>query len=125
MKNELITIDNNNLPIIEWEGKRVITLAMIDKLHGKADGAAWNTLTNHRRRFILNRDGYLLKGKKVLDTLPEGTVDRRASQLWLITETGYLLLIKIMRDDRAWDVHQSVVTTYFNQNKAESYQYDN
>lgn len=125
MKNKLTTIDTSRLPVIEWEGKRVMTLAMIDKLHGKCDGSALQTLTNHKHRFTLNQDSYLLKGRKTLNALPEGIVARRASQLWLITETGYLLLIKIMRDEHAWNVHQSVVATYFNQNKAESYQYDN
>lgn len=124
MKNKEINIDARRLPVIEWEGKRVMTLAMIDKLHGKM-GSARNALARHKNRFNLNTDAYLLKGKKALNALPEGTVDRKARHLWLVTETGYLLLIKMMRGERAWDVHQSIIAAYFNQNKAESHQYDN
>lgn len=123
--SELITIDANTLPVIEWEGKRVITLAMIDKLHNKAEGSSRVTLTNYRSKFKLGQDAYLLKGKKELNALPKGSVDKRASRLWLITESGYLIFIKIMRDDLAWDAHKKITTTYFTQNKAEGFKHGN
>nr|ELR5171769.1 ORF6N domain-containing protein [Providencia rettgeri]ELR5196508.1 ORF6N domain-containing protein [Providencia rettgeri] len=122
--SELITIDANALPVIEWEGKRVITLAMIDELHNKAKNSSRVTLTNHRSKFKLGQDAYLLKGKKELNSLPKGTVDPKTNALWIITESGYLIFIKIMRDDLAWNVHKNVVATYFTQNKVENFKHD-
>ncbi|MDE9455463.1 ORF6N domain-containing protein [Xenorhabdus bovienii] len=111
---EQATEFSNKFPAIEWEGKRVVTFAMIDKLHNKSEGASKADFSNHRSKFKNGVDAFLLKGKKELNPLPHGVVDSRASHLRLITESGYLILIKIMRDPLAWESQKEIIANYFN-----------
>lgn len=37
-----------------------------------------------------------------------------AKHIWLASERGYLKLLKIMDDDKAWDIYNDIVDNYFN-----------
>lgn len=104
----------NKFPVIEWEGKRVVTFAMIKKLHNRTEKTIGENYRKHKDKFKYGVDTFLLKGKKELNLLPHGTVDSRANQLRLITESGYLILIKIMRDPLAWETQKEIIANYFN-----------
>ncbi|PHM67910.1 ORF6N domain-containing protein [Xenorhabdus kozodoii] len=104
----------NKYPAIEWEGKKVVTFAMIKKLHNKTEKTIGENYRRHKDKFKYGVDTFLLKGKKELNLLPHGTVDSRANQLRLITESGYWILIKIMRDPLAWETQKEIIANYFN-----------
>lgn len=38
----------------------------------------------------------------------------RSEHIWLVSERGYLKLLKIMDDDKAWDIYNDIVDNYFN-----------
>ncbi|MDC9591353.1 ORF6N domain-containing protein [Xenorhabdus sp. XENO-10] len=104
----------NKFPVIEWEGKRVFTLAMIDELHKRYKGSTERNFRINKNKFKYGVDTFLLKSKKELNPLPPGIVDSKASHLRLITESGYLILIKIMRDPLAWETQKEIIANYFN-----------
>lgn len=47
-----ITIQNVELPVVEIEGQRVVTLSMVDKVHQRPEGTAGRNFREHRQRFI-------------------------------------------------------------------------
>ncbi|MDE9590197.1 ORF6N domain-containing protein [Xenorhabdus bovienii] len=105
---------SSKFPVIEWEGKRVITFAMIETLHNRTKGALDMNFRGNKNKFQYGVDTFLLKGKKELNLLPHGVVDSRASQLRLFTESGYWILIKTMRDPLAWETQKKIIANYFN-----------
>jgi hypothetical protein len=45
-----VTINNKQLPAVEYRGQRVVTLAMIDEVHQRPEGTA--RAANRNRTFI-------------------------------------------------------------------------
>ncbi|HGJ5865923.1 MAG TPA: ORF6N domain-containing protein, partial [Arsenophonus nasoniae] len=54
MRN-FVAIHNRAMPVVEYQGKRVVTFAMIDKAHDRPRGTAGRYFRRHRQRFIENR----------------------------------------------------------------------
>lgn len=119
--NELktITINNTDISIKEYQGKRVVTLKEIDQCHGRPDGTA-------RRNFNQNKQ-HLIEGEDYLKISPNefrtafGSMDKRQqNDVTLITESGYLMLVKSFTDDLAWDVQRQLVNSYFKVEKSKA-----
>lgn len=106
--NSPVVINGQSLSPIEVGGQRVVTLAMIDKVHGRADGTARKRFNDHRSRLVEGEDFIVRnsdEAKSLGITAPNG--------LTLLTETGYLMLVKSMNDDLAWQVQKQLVKAYF------------
>jgi hypothetical protein len=98
---------------IEYSGERVVTLAMIDQVHQRPDGTARSNFAEHRARLVEGEDFIELTADE-LRTQSLGTVlPPRTGKAMLITESGYLMLVKSFTDDLAWDVQRLLVKTYF------------
>ena len=54
-----ITIQNVELPVIEIEGQRVVTLPMVDKVHQRPEGTARKRFNDHKPRFIETEDFFV------------------------------------------------------------------
>lgn len=98
----------------EFNGKRVVTFSDIDSVHQRASGTASRNFRENRDRFIQGEDYFVLSG----DALREykqttNFVGRKINELHLITETGYLMLVKSFTDDLAWTVQRELVNNYF------------
>lgn len=113
--NELKTVSINkaDITVKEYQGKRVVTLKEIDLCHGRPEGTA-------RRNFNQNKQ-HLNEGTDYFKITPNefrtafGNMDKRQqNDVTLITESGYLMLVKSFTDDLAWDVQRQLVNTYFN-----------
>ncbi|WP_063656549.1 ORF6N domain-containing protein [Candidatus Arsenophonus triatominarum] len=52
MKYELITIDSNPLPIIEWQNARVVTTETLAKGYGTTEANIRKNLSRNKDRFI-------------------------------------------------------------------------
>ncbi|WP_313642320.1 ORF6N domain-containing protein [Stenotrophomonas sp.] len=110
----IVTINEVELPVLEYYGERVITLAQVDAVHGRASGTAGRNFREHRERFQDRVDFFEVTEPDEIRRLglkrPQGgTPDR----LILLTETGYMMLVKPFNDDLAWQVQRQVVTGYF------------
>ena len=107
--NELIKINNQQLPVKEYNGQRVVTLKEIDTVHGRTSGTARKRFNDNRKRFIKGVDYFVRNSDEARNeygiAAPNGLV--------LITESGYLMLAKSFTDDLAWQVQRELVNSYF------------
>lgn len=112
---EMVKINETDLQVKMWNGQRVATLADIDRVHERAEGTAKTRFYRHKERFVENEDFYIVKPSDTLkytkDTLGIDKVPNRG--LTLITESGYLMIVKTYDDDLAWKVQRDLVNTYF------------
>ncbi len=111
-----IVINKQNVLVKEHKGNRVVTFRDIDTVHGRESGTARKRFNDNRRHFIEGVDYFVRKtdeAKKEYDiSAPNG--------LTLITESGYLMLVKSFTDELAWTVQRQLVNSYFNHNSGEN-----
>lgn len=116
--NELVTIENRQFLKKEFNGQRVVTLNDIDFLHGRIKGTAGRNFAENKDKFARGEDYYFINGEE-LNEIKQTTnfVGSNAKSLVLITEQGYLMLVKSFTDDLAWKVQKQLVNTYFRAKK--------
>lgn len=102
-----IQIGNATLPLIEYRSQPVLTFAMIEKLHGRPKRSAHRNFTKNRHRFIEDEDFFIVTLQDADEFLSYGITIPRHGMV-ILTERGYLLLIKSMKDDIAWEVQRSL-----------------
>ena len=103
-----VTINQSEVSIKEWQGNRVVTFRDIDLVHGRPDGTARRNFNTNKERFIEGVDYYKIQPNEIRTvgiTSPNGGT--------VITESGYLMLVKSFTDDLAWDVQRQLVNLYF------------
>lgn len=113
--NHLIHIHGTEIPVVEVQGVRVVTLAMVDRVHQRPEGTARRSFNEHRARFI-ETDDYLELTADEIRTQSLGNVfPPRTPKGIVLTESGYLMLVKSFTDDLAWKVQRDLVNGYFRQ----------
>lgn len=109
-----IDINGVPLPVVERNGERLITLAMIDQAHRRPDGTARRNFNEHRQQMVLGEDFHEMDQADEIRRLgivrPQGG---QPAKLILLTESGYLMLVKSLTDDLAWQVQRQLVRSYF------------
>lgn len=109
--NNLITINQTDIAVKEFRGQRVVTLKEVDAVHQRSNGTAKRNFAANKERFIDGTDYFHLSYEESRST---NFVPRPNSNgLTLITESGYLMLVKSFTDDLAWSVQRQLVNTYF------------
>lgn len=137
---EVINVNNTDLVVKTWKNQRVVTFKDIDEVHERPEGTARRNFNENQNRFILGEDYFFLKpedlentemyeirtseieGKNSSETsnslmneirtsINKGDVNNRGTIF--LTESGYLMLVKSLNDDKAWDVQRKLVNTYF------------
>jgi hypothetical protein len=102
-------------PIIEYSGKRVITLSTIDELHQRPKRTASRNFHKNRKHFIEGEDYFKISPDEIRPSYPNALPAKLHSLVHLMTDTGYLMLTKSLTDDLSWDVQRKLVRGYFNQ----------
>ncbi len=110
---------NVDLPIIFYQGQPVITLAMMDKAHQRPEGTAYRNFNTHQDKLIKDED-YFHLSQDEMKSFYEFRRTANPKGLILLTETGYLMLVKSFTDDLAWQVQRELVKNYFR--KADKYE---
>jgi phage antirepressor YoqD-like protein len=110
---EIVKIGSTSVPVLEINGQRMVTLAMIDEVHGRPEGTARRNFTEHRHRFIEGEDYVLGLRDEIRTLIPEAISPLGNPNVILLSESGYLLLAKSLNDDRAWQVQRQLVNGYF------------
>ena len=112
---ELTTINNAEILVKEFSSQRVVTFKEIDAVHGRPDGTARKRFNDNREHFIEGEDYFVRNSDEAKNefgiTAPNG--------LTLITESGYLMLVKSFTDDLAWKVQRELVKGYFRANSSD------
>lgn len=100
-----------------WNGQRVVTFKDIDEVHGRKPGTARRNFNSNKKHFIEETDFYTIyqNDSNVRNSYNENTVFGKIPPkgLTLLTETGYLMIVKSFTDDLSWDVQRQLVNSYF------------
>lgn len=115
--NELQTINNAEILVKEFSGQRVVTFKDIDAVHGRPDGTASRNFRSNRDHFIEGEDYFKITSDEFRRTFGEMDA-RQQNDVTLITESGYLMLVKSFTDDLAWEVQRELVKGYFRVKKS-------
>lgn len=110
--DEIITINKRDLSVKEYDGQRVVTFKDIDMIHKRPEGTAGRNFRNNKERFIEDVDFYKITPDEFRRTICDMD-SRQQNDITLITESGYLMLVKSFTDDLAWDVQRDFVNKYF------------
>ena len=112
-----IVINDVNIICKVYNGQRVVTLEDIDNVHNRVGGTARKRFNDNKKHLVENED-YFLISRKDLRPLFGLNSDKPLRgnpniKMPLLTESGYLLLVKSFTDDLAWEVQRKLVNTYF------------
>ena len=91
----------------EYNGQPVVTFRDIDVIHQKPEGTAKRNFNQNKKHFIEGTDFF---------TAPKG-VRNSYTPLYegqkLLTQTGYLMIVKSFTDDLSWAIQRELVNGYF------------
>ena len=114
MNKQVVKINDTDLSVKELNGQRVVTFKDIDMLHERVEGTAGRNFRENKNHLIENEDYFSIKGSELRE-FKQATnfVGSNAKEIILITESGYLMLVKSLQDDLAWKVQRELVNNYF------------
>ncbi len=101
------------LSVITYRNRPVMTLAMIDLVHQRPEGTAGRNFRENRDRFIQGEDFFVQNLDEFRRAFPSAAPVRGSGEIMLLTESGYLMLVKSFTDDLAWKVQRELVKSYF------------
>lgn len=110
--NDLVTIGNIQFTAKTLDGKPVLTFRDIDAIHHRPEGSARKRFNDNRQRFVEGED-YMKICASEFRTHFDGLSSKATEDVYLLTESGYLMIVKSFTDDWAWEVQRRLVKTYF------------
>lgn len=100
------------------QGKKAMLVRDVAKIHSRSIREINELINRNRKRF---KDGIdILDLKQIVpnDLFSEYGFTKaqwgNAKYIYLLSERGYAKLLKIMDDDKAWDIYDELVDNYFN-----------
>lgn len=113
---ELVKIEGTELAIREYNGQRVVTFKDIDTVHQRPSGTARKTFNRNRSRFEVDKHYFMLQlgaenANVRLTDIRNIVVPSRG--ITVLTERGYLMLVKAFTDDLSWKVQDELISGYF------------
>ena len=110
--SEIIT----NLPITAIKGQRVVSTSFLADSYGVEPVAITKNFNNNKSRYVAGKHFFLLSGKELSDfgvKFPHFNITKMSRKLYLWTERGALYHAKSLNNDKAWDVFDTLVESYF------------
>ena len=108
-----LAINGQDIAIKEHQGQRVVTFKEIDRVHQRPNGTAGRNFRENRKHFIEGVDYFTLQISTDEIRRQFGISKYAGRTITLLTETGYLMLVKSFTDDLAWKVQRELVRNYF------------
>ena len=118
--NEVITIENTEMQIKEYKGQRVVTFKDIDTVHQRPAGTAKRGFNKNQKHFIEGEDFIKVCVDEIRTHKLWNISNKARSDITLITESGYLMLVKSFTDDLSWNVQRQLVNAYFRAKEEQS-----
>lgn len=106
----------NTLTVIERENQRVMTTAVLADEYGTTSEVITKNFNRNKDRYEEGKHFYCLEGESLKDFRATGQIDflpSNINKLYLWTQKGALLHAKSLNTDRAWEVYEILVDTYF------------
>lgn len=110
---ELVKIEGTELAIREYNGQRVVTFKDIDTVHHRPDGTARRNFNRNRTRFVEGEDYFRVCANEIRTHKIVDISNKTVEDVVLLTEMGYLMVAKSLKDDLAWQVQRQLVNAYF------------
>lgn len=100
------------------EGKKAMLVKDVAKIHDRNIKAINQAINMNRKRFKEGIDIIDLKQSKnfVVNLIDLGFTQNsinRSSNIYMLSERGYSKLLKILEDDKAWEIYDKLVDGYF------------
>lgn len=109
---EVMTIENLEMQVREYNNQRVVTFKDVDKAHNKKSGTSRRNFNRNKEHFVNGVD-YIVLSPNETDRHIRG-IDKVPNRgLTLFTESGYLMLVKTFDDKLSWEVQRKLVNCYF------------
>ena len=110
----IVEINGADLQVKMWNDQRVVTFTDIDKEHDRPEGTARKRFNDNKEHLIENEDYFKIK-KSDVQMSEKRTLGIEVPNrgITVLTESGYLLLVKSFTDDLAWKVQRQLVNSYF------------
>lgn len=110
----IVEINGADLQVKMWNDQRVVTFTDIDKVHDRPEGTARKRFNDNKEHLIENEDYFKIK-KSDVQMSEKRTLGIEVPNrgITVLTESGYLLLVKSFTDDLAWKVQRQLVNSYF------------
>ena len=118
MTNEVVKINNQELPVIEWKGQRVITTAQLADVYETDTDNIKKNFQSNREHFSSETHYFYLVGdelkafKDMVTDFP--LVGKNANKLYLWTRRGASRHSKMLGTDKAWEQYDALEENYYN-----------
>lgn len=106
----------NELTIVEHEGQRVLTTQQLAKNYGTEPQVITNNFNRNKEHYQSRIHYFTLEGEEKRQFLCKNQFDfsnKDHSKLYLWTKKGCLLHAKSLGTNKAWEVYEMLVDTYF------------
>lgn len=110
---EVVGIGSAKLPVASINGQRVITLTMMDMVHQRPEGTAGRNFREHEAKLIPGEDFLRISADEIRRRNVVELSAKARGEIVLLTESGYLMLVKAFTDPLAWQVQRQMVGIYF------------
>lgn len=110
---QTVTVNDTNISIKEYNGKRVVTFKDIDACHNRPEGTAGRNFRTNKQHLIEGEDYFSVELTTDEIRRQFGAGKNAGKTMYVVTESGYLMLVKSFTDDLAWQVQRQLVNTYF------------
>lgn len=103
--------------ILEYKGKRVLTTPQLADCYGVTSQMITNNFNNNKGKYTEGIHYLFLEDKEKLDFLNLTKIRlgslKNAKRLYLWSERGVLLHAKSLNTERAWQVYERLIDSYF------------
>lgn len=104
--------EKKELNIKTYRGHRVVTFKDVDRVHQRPSGTARVRFNENRKRFIEGKHYFIAKpGDPQMYGFHTSEINNRGTIV--LTQSGYLRLVKTFGDDLAWDIQDILIESYF------------
>lgn len=98
---ELIKIGKQKIQVKEYKGQRVVTFKDVELVHERPEGTANKRFLDNRKRFLEGEDYFVVSNSEIRKSRLFPISDNDYMDKVLLTEQGYLMLVKSFTDDLA------------------------
>jgi len=106
----------SNLVAIENQNQRVLLTSQLAEEYETIPEVISNNFNRNKERYQVGKHFYCLEGEEKRKFVDHHQIDdgcKKAQKLYLWTEKGALLHAKSLGTDKAWEVYDQLVETYF------------
>lgn len=107
----------DNLIPVEYQDQRILTTAQLAESYETTGEVISNNFNRNIERYQEGKHYFVLEGELKREFLNNHQIDdgsKNAFRIYLWTEKGVLLHAKSLGTDKAWEVYEMLIETYFN-----------